>query len=141
MIPPQILYPLITGGVNLATQLATKPKKQKSPTRYLNNYIANLRGDIGKRETFHTMMRSSLGAIGKATSRQRREAKYLGELKGSGGGILSAEMQRIQQGQTEAISQASGQAEQASQHPDLRVQSRRDSQDSSCSSDCHISYP
>lgn len=112
-IPPQILYPLITGGVNLATQLATKPKKQKSPIDYMNKYIANLRSDIGKRETYHTMMRSNLGAIGKATSAQRREAKYLGELKGTGGGILSAEMQRIQQGQNEAISRASGQAEQA----------------------------
>ena len=113
MIPPQVLYLLISGGVNLATQLANKPKKQKSPTKYMDNVIANLRGDISKRETFHTMMRSNLGAIGKATSKQRREARYLGELKGSGGGILSAEMQRIQQGQTEAISRATTEANQA----------------------------
>jgi len=123
-IPPQVLYPLITGGISLATQIATKPKKRESATGYMDKYIANLQGDLAKKETYHTMMRSQLGAIGKATSSARREAKYLGELKGTGGGILSAEMQRIQQGQNQSISQASDQANEAQRRESVGMQSQ-----------------
>jgi len=116
------IAPLVVAGANILGNLISKPKQQQADTSYLDRYINRLKGDLAKRETYHTMMRGSMRNIGAQSEQARKLSDYsLSKYGNIGSGIDVQNKLSIQQNTNTAINQASLQATQQQQAENERV--------------------
>ena len=118
------IAPLVIAGADILSKLLFKPKQQQADTSYFDRYINRMKGDIAKKETYHTMMRGAMRNIGAVSEKSRRLADYdVAKYGNVGSGIDAARKLQIQQETNRAIGEASLQAsaQQAQQDRQMRA--------------------
>ncbi|MBC8527315.1 MAG: hypothetical protein H8D22_10785 [Candidatus Cloacimonetes bacterium] len=116
------IAPLIMGGVKLGIQALTKPKKYKTDLGYLDRYISNLRGDLGEKEIYHTMMRGALRNIGTQEAKTRKMMEYgAGKI---GEPVRAQQLISLQQATSKAVTEAGEKAGLVQLQESRRIQSK-----------------
>lgn len=112
----QLLAAAIPSVAKIATTAINKPKKSdyKPQTKYMEKYLANLRGQQSSNAVFEQAMRPALRTIGAQSRQQQQQIGYNVQRSGlAGSGIEAQQRLTASQGTQEALAGATERAASA----------------------------
>jgi len=112
----QLLAAAIPTVAKLATTAINKPKEEdyKAQTKYMEKYLANLRGQQSSNAVFEQAMRPALRTIGAQSRQQQQQIGYNVQRSGlAGSGIEAQQRLTASQGTQEALAGATERAASA----------------------------